>query len=184
MRKRYKKVDVVLGGTLEDCVNLLLECKLRGELACLEFNGHKLYSDSVTMDSAYLECTGYTKAEFDKHKRDWNDKLKKAEEAYNERISNLTRFYIEDGHAVLDKKYWTLWDDLVPARLCDLYRGLDLKCCLEIIQALNSGCDMSAAKEIVDGQGHSGLSLSLVKSMVKTLCDRGHKFAKYIEEYK
>lgn len=67
MSKDYLKVNFTLGDTIEDAVIQLSEHKEEGQLACGQFNGVTLYSDTVTMDEAYKEITGMTKADFDEY---------------------------------------------------------------------------------------------------------------------
>ncbi|KAA0941610.1 hypothetical protein FQ087_20855 [Sporosarcina sp. ANT_H38] len=67
MSKDYLKVDFTLGDTVENAVIQLLGYKEEGQLACGQFNGITLYSDTVTMDEAYKEITGMTKTEFDEY---------------------------------------------------------------------------------------------------------------------
>ena len=64
-----KKIELLIGigDNLECAVYTLLAAKARGQHVWCEFNGHKLYSDNVTMDSAYLEVTGHTKQEVDQY---------------------------------------------------------------------------------------------------------------------
>lgn len=63
MDKKYEQVDF-LGDTVDEAVDKLLNYKQQGKLACGEFNGVTLYSDTVTMDSAYKRITTMTKSEF------------------------------------------------------------------------------------------------------------------------
>ena len=44
---------------------------------------------------------------------------------------------------------------------------------------LNEGCELQTAKDIIEGQVHSGMSFGLVCSMVKSFCDRGEEFSSY-----
>lgn len=62
--KHYEKIDFPLGSSIEQAVNELLNYKNKGKLVYGKFNGVTLYSDTVTTDSAYLEITGKSKAEF------------------------------------------------------------------------------------------------------------------------
>lgn len=101
-------------------------------------------------------------------------------EEYKAKIPKLTKEWIVKGHEILNEKYWTDWDKCVPIRLGDLYRGMELKACLEIIEPLNNGCSLEKAKEIIEKQNHSGLSSSLVKTMAKAFCDRGREFAEFV----
>ena len=166
---------------LEEAVRRLLDHKDVGQKVFCNFNGHILCSDTVTMDSAYLEITGMKKDEFDRKKQEMWEKHRREEEKYQKQIPNLTKKWIEEGHKVLDKQYWSKWEQCVPIRLNDLYKGKELGDCLEIIKVLNNGCSLSAAKEIIEGQNHSGASYALVKAMVREFCKRGEEFVKYVD---
>lgn len=73
MSKDYLKVGFTLGDTVENAVTQLLGHKEKGQLACGQFNGITLYSDTVTMDKAHIEIIGMTKAEFD----DYTEELRR-----------------------------------------------------------------------------------------------------------
>lgn len=60
-----EEIEVLAGSTIEDVVKLLEEAREEGRRVFVRFNGHTLHSDDVTMDSAYKEITGRTKAEYD-----------------------------------------------------------------------------------------------------------------------
>lgn len=57
IRRGFKELDTVPGNTLEQCVNQLVT----SSKCYISFNGHILYSDTTTMDSAYLAITGLNK---------------------------------------------------------------------------------------------------------------------------
>lgn len=177
----YKELSAILGSSIEDAVNLLLTYRETGELACINFNGFMLYSDSVTMDGAYKEITGMTRAEYQAAQRARREAWEREEAEHKAKIPQLTLEWEEKGHSILDKQYWDLWDRCVPIRLDDLYRGMELGCTLEIVEKLNAGCDFSEAQDILNGQGHSGMSYSLVCSMIKSFCDRGAAFVDAIK---
>lgn len=80
-----RKIEFAIGSTIESAVYELLAAKARGEQVYGDFNGHKLYSDTVTMDSAYTEIMGCTKAEFDKRQAEWRENYKKEEQAREQR---------------------------------------------------------------------------------------------------
>lgn len=64
-RENARRITLSGGPNLEKVVNELLKYQARGESVVYDFNGHELYSCDVTMDSAFLEVTGRTKAEYD-----------------------------------------------------------------------------------------------------------------------
>ena len=184
MEKNYIEIDFC-GCTIERAVIKLLEYKEKGELVCCDFNGHMLYSDTVTMDSAYLEITGKNKADFDKAQEEWREKLRLeselAEKAAQENIPN----WIEKGHKVFTKDKWEEWDKIVPIRASDLYHGMELDNTLqiqEILMADYSKESFEKAKICMEGQGHSGMSWSLVCAMIKEFCIHGEEFVMWLNK--
>ena len=179
MEKKYREIEFLCGWNIERAVIELLEYKEKGELVCGEFNGHMLYSDTVTMDGAYLEITGKNKNDFDKAQEEWREKLRieseLAEKAARENIPN----WIEKGHKAFAEDKWEEWDKIVPIRAEDLYQGMELKCCLDIVEILNKGT-LEEAKREIESQGHSGMSFGLVCSMVKEFSPKGEEFVNYI----
>ncbi len=174
--KNYKEITFRPGENIESA---LKELKKHSEPVRGLFNGQMLYSDD-NIDSAYQKVTGKTKAEFDEIQEKKVKEFKEEEKKHKEAIPELTKEWIEEGRKVLDKKYWENWEETVPIRLNDLYRGMELKCCLDIVEKLNNGCKLQTAKEIIENQDHSGLSFKLVCSMVGSFCDRGDEFVNYI----
>ena len=146
------------------------------------FKPNALEDDIDDLDSAFKKVTGKTKAEFDEAERIRMEEYDAEKRRHEESIPELTKEWIEKGQEVLDIKYLVEWNKCVPIRLGDLYRGMELKCCLDIVKELNSGCDLEAAKKIINDQGHSGMSFGLVCSMVKSFCDRGNEFVNYVRK--
>jgi hypothetical protein len=181
MDKSYSEIEFLAGNTVEDAVKELLNYKEKGLLACGEFNGITLYSDTVTMDGAYKEITGKTKSEFDKAQQESRESYKKQEKEHKEKIPELATVWMEKGRTVLSEDKWEYWDKVVPIRLDDLYQGMELGCCLDIVEILNNDGTLNQAKEKIVSQGHSGMSFGLVCSMVREFCDRGSEFVKYVK---
>lgn len=180
MKKEYKQLETYAGQTIENIVNKLLKYKENGELASCDFNGHELYSDTVTLNSAYMEITGRTKEEFDKAQEEWHKEYERQEREHKEKIPELSNFWIEEGKKVLNKDKWEYWGKIVPIRLGDLYHGMELEATLEIIKILNNN-DFEKAKETFENQGHSGMSYGLVKNMIYNFSDKGNDFINYLE---
>ncbi|ASN68314.1 hypothetical protein 10S11_52 [uncultured Caudovirales phage] len=89
MNKKYEEVEFLAGSTIKGAVKELLQYKDKGILACGEFNGVMLYSDTVTLDTAYKEITGKTKAEIDKTKQEWEEKLERERRVQKEKVHEL-----------------------------------------------------------------------------------------------
>lgn len=175
----HRKIEFGAGDSIERAMKDLARFKERGELVYGEFNGQRLYSDIDDVDSAYKKITGKTKAEFDAECKAENDRYKEEQRKHKESIPELTKEWIEKGNLILDEKYHEKWAKCVPIRLDDLYQGMELGATLDIVKELNAGCELQKAKEIIEGQGHSGMSFGLVCSMVKSFCDRGQEFVSY-----
>jgi hypothetical protein len=175
--KNYKKIEFGFGN-IESAVK---ELKSYNELVFGVFNGVKLYSDVDDLDSAYKKITGKTKDEFDADSKRERDEYREEKRKHEEAIPQLTKEWIEKGNIILDEKYRKLWGECVPIRLGDLYQGMELQMCLDIVIELNNGCTLDEAKAIIESQGHSGMSFGLVCSMVKSFCDRGVEFVSFVK---
>ena len=140
-----------------------------------------LYSGD-DMDSAFKKVTGKTKAEFDEVERKRQEEYEVQNKRHKEAIPKLTKDWIEKGKNILDEKYLELWNKIVPIRLGDLYKGFELGACLDIVEKLNSGCELDVAKAIIEEQGHSGMSWGLTCSMIESFCDRGNEFVGYARQ--
>jgi hypothetical protein len=180
MEKNYKEIEFIAGNSIDSAIKELDKYKQKNKLVFGVFNGQKLYSDVDDLDSAYKKITGKTKAEFDTERKIENDKYKEEQQKHEDAIPELTKVWIEKGNKILDEKYRELWSKCVPIRLGDLYQGMELEMCLDIILELNNGCTLDEAKSIIESQGHSGMSFGLVCSMVKSFCDRGEEFVSYV----
>jgi len=173
--KNYREIEFGFGN-IEEAVK---ELKSHKDLVKGTFNGQILYSDIDDMDSAYKKVTGSTKAEFDEARRLENVEYKRQQKEHKEAIPKLTLEWIGKGEKILDKKHHKLWTKIVPIRLDDMYRGMELGNCLEIVEQLNKGTELEKVKPLIEEQGHSGMSFGLVCSMVREFADRGNEFVEY-----
>lgn len=62
---KYKETQAQVGMSINEAVQHLQTCWKNGEYVAMTFNNHVLYSDKVTLDSAYIECTGVDKRTYD-----------------------------------------------------------------------------------------------------------------------
>ena len=174
--KNYREIEFGFGN-IESAVR---ELKSHEDLVCGSFNGIMLYSDIDDLDSAYVKITGKTEAEFDEAERKRSEEYNEQKRKHEEAIPELTKEWIQKGKEVLDEKYLELWAECVPVRLDDLYQGMELGNCLEIVEQLNKGGELENVKPLIENQGHSGMSHSIVCSMVKSFCERGEEFVNYV----
>lgn len=180
MEKTYELIKFGFG----DIESAIRELKSYSTLVCGRFNGTMLYSDIDDVNSAYLKICGVTKEQFDADRQREDEEYLEKVRLDKEVIPELTVKYIELGKQILDKKYMVEWVKCVPIRLDDLYQGMELQMCLDIVKELNNGCSLEKAKEIIDNQGHSGTSYYLVLGMVKCFCDRGKDLYDYNDKVK
>lgn len=84
--------EIKVSGGLDDTVAALKIAKANGEHVFCIYNGHKLTSDNITLDSAYKEVTGYSAEEWHKHflerykKQDELKEMKKELKEYEEKF--------------------------------------------------------------------------------------------------
>lgn len=138
------------------------------------FNGTKI-SSSDTVDEAYVKVTGSTKAELDAQLKAKHDEYVREEEEHKARIPELTEKYVEEAKGIIREDKEDFWEKVVPVRLGDLYHGMELGATLDILREWNTSRSTGACRTIIENQGHSGMSHSLVCRMVAT-------FAKGSEE--
>ena|SRR5690606_12816034 len=177
MKNQYRKITFMPGKNIESAIKELSKHK---DLVCGDFNGKTLYSDIDDLDSAYKKIVGKTKSEFDELERQRQADWEREKMEHEKEIPKLTKEWIEKGKKILDEKYHELWNKIVPVRLKDIYRGFELKACLDIVEQLNKNCSLDEAKAIIEEQGHSGMSFGLVCSMIKEFSERGEEFVKYV----
>ena len=175
----YREIDFVHGWTIERAVKELHETANDSNKYCGKFNENKLTSD-MSLDDAYMLCTGKTLEQFNKEQEESRQRLIQEEEEHKRKIPELSKYWIEEGHKVLSKDKWEMWDKRVPIRLGDLYKGMELGQCLDIIKTVKE-------KSIQDGIDvmnnlHSGISWGLMKSMIREFCDRGNEFLEQLGE--
>lgn len=71
----------------------------------------------MTVDEAYIKCTGKTFKEFKDKKEKMRQDLIRREEEHKKKIPELTKYWIKEGHKVLSQDKWDEWDRCVPIRL-------------------------------------------------------------------
>ena len=179
--KKYIDVDFNCGMTIEEAVKYLRQLSYKtGKDYCGTFNSNTLSSD-MTIDEAYIKCIGKTFKEFKDEQEKMRQDLIRREEEHKKKIPELTKYWIKEGHKVLSQNKWNEWDRCVPIRLDDLYEGMELGQCLDIIKTIKDN-SIVAGIEVMKNQGHSGMSWGLMKSMIKTFCDDGEEFIRELDE--
>ena len=108
---RYENGKEISG--VEEAVEYLQECKKNGQNVYVDFNGHKLYSADVTLDSAYMEVIGMTKAEDDAIKEELSQaKTEEERDAIIEKRYSIRKAH-QDAEDKKDNK--TVLDSAIEA---------------------------------------------------------------------
>lgn len=163
--------------TIEEAVKYLRQLSYETDKDyCGTFNVNILSSD-MTIDEAYIKCIGKTFKEFKDEQEKMRQDLIRREEEHKKKIPELTKYWIKEGHKVLSQDEW---DRCVPIRLGDLYEGMELGQCLDIIKTVKDN-SIVAGIEVMKNQGHSGMSWGLMKSMIYTFCDCGNEFVEALD---
>lgn len=176
----YRFIEYVGESVLVEVVIALAKYDLLGDKVYTKFNEEILYS-GMTVDEAYTLVLGHDYAHFEARLLLEREAYEKEQEEHLNSVDSLTEYWIEKGQRVLSPDHWDKWSECVPIRLKDLYRGMELKCTIDIIESLNEN-NYVQAKERLDAQGHSGMSYSLVKCMVKDFCYKGEDFYRWIDD--
>lgn len=179
VKEGYLKLDPLAGSTIDEVVKELENYNSQGKKVYVSFNGTPLYSDSVTLDSAYMAIMEKTKDDFTKEMEQIQQNLLKQEMEFKQRIPELTEEWKAKGREVLTEDKLELWDKVVPIRLNDLYQGFELGACLDVVKVLNNEGSFEEATAILDSQGHSGMSYGLVVSMIREFATCGKEFYKF-----
>lgn len=176
--KTYKQIDFFVC-SIAEAVLELIKYEVKGQLAYGDFNGIRLFSDTVSINSAYMQIVGKTKYEFEQEQKKWRIDYEKEKKEHEDAIPELVKEWIQKGHEILTPDKFELWDTCVPIRLGDLYRGMELGQCLELVKLLKTK-NYEEASKVHNKQGHSGMSHHLLMSMIKEFSENGEEFAKYL----
>ena len=177
-----EKIKIYGGMNLDQAVELLLEYKKEGKSVYCEFNGHKLYSDNVTIDSAYMEVIGMTKTEFDKEQQEWLENHKKEEEQAKKIAIEKIPEWIEKGKKYIYPQNLYSWEECVIDRAEDIYHGEDLNVALQAIEALSNGESFENVNKLINEQNHSGSSHSTIMSIIVRFCKNGPEFYEAVDK--
>ena len=151
-----------------------------------EFNDHTICSFE-TLDEIFQKIVGMTKDEYYKYAKEEEEKRQQELKTYKERIPELITYYKDKARGIIPENKLKYWDRIVPIRLNDLYRGMELDCWLDIIKVLNNEDKskderLKECRDLFYKQGHSGMSGFLVLAGLKELHPLGYEVAAYINK--
>ena len=184
-----KEVIFYPGDTIDNAWKKLLKESVECEDTCFgKFNDREILSTD-TLDEAYVKITGKTKEQSDKELQDYRDECERKEKEHKDNIPSLVPLCYERARGVILEEQYDYWDKIVPIRLGDLYHGMELGCTLDLCEIMRDESISydkrlrKAYKTFMD-QGHSGLSASLVASMLKVFCPDGEDLADAVMNFR
>lgn len=185
------KEVTLYGGTIDSWLNTLREMAAAdesGEVLKAVFNDKYLLSTD-TDDDAYLRITGMTKAEHDEEVRKWQEDSEAKRKAHETRIPELTEHYRKEARGVIIESELEYWDEIVPIRLGDLYRGMELDQVLDCARVMRDETlsrieRLRKAYKIFNDAGHSGMSAGLTMAMLRRFCPDGNELADACNEFR
>ena len=180
LKSQYAQIEFVAGTSLSECIN---ELSNKNTLCYGIFNGHPIYSDNLNRDEIFIRICGMTEQDLESRKKQAALDYEKQEKEFKKRIPTMAKKYFALAKGVIAEKKKKKWNQVVPIRLNDLYKGMELDATLDIIKELNKADEnnnhFAEAKEIFESQGHSGMSWGLMCSMLIEFAPNGVEFVKY-----
>ena len=181
LKNDYRKLKGFLY-TIDRTVEVLQQYNKAGEKVCYEFNGVMLFSDTVDLDSAYKQITGFTKSEFEEEKRRWLKEDEEREKQEEKEAKAKIPKWIERGKSLIYPEKLQSWKKCVKVRAGDLFHGRELDDALLIMEMLDSGKSFEKVKETLDSQDHSGSSYGMAINIVYEFSKYGPEFFEYMEK--
>ena len=167
--------EIQCGKNIDETVNLLVDCEVKGYHAFCDFNGHILHSDGITVDKAYQEITGMTKQEFVRERLQMIEDHQKLMEEKDVIAKQRIPEWLERGKAVIYPERYEDWEKYVN-KYATGYMGMMIDNVLEIMEASEKGANMEELAEIKKKQGHSGWSQGVLQDSVFFFCKKGPEY--------
>lgn len=175
------EVEFCCGNTIENAWNELQETANKNNAETYGTFNTIVITSKMTLDEAYIAVTGKTKEDADKAYKNYIDKLKQEEMEHKVNIPLLEKEWIEKAKGIIREDKLSRWNEIVPIRLGDLYRGMELGCTLKLVEMLDiNNCALDEVKEEFYNQGHSGMSAGLMFSMLREFCVRSEEFIAHV----
>ena len=97
------------------------------------------------------------------------------------RKDDLIKEYINDSKKYVIPGKEEEWENVVEVRVNDLYGGIEVKNTIEILKEFVDNNNPVAAKKAFDDAGHSGMSASLVLSIISQIMKNGDEIVESIK---
>lgn len=183
-----KLVENLIGYSIDDCLSELKQlAKENNEECYCDFNGKFIYSTD-TLDGAYIRITGVPKSEIEARRKKKKEDYEKELEEHKKSIPLKTEEYRKLARGLVLESELEFWDEIVPIRLNDLYRGMELDSTLDLIRIMRNEDlpledRLTRCKTEFENQGHSGMSAGLMFAMLARFCPNGEILVQTLREF-
>ena len=181
--KELKELEVELGEDLESVVNKLVELQKKGEMYYYaEFNGIKLYSKNVSLESAYKDVMGKSKQEWLMELEQERERLNKLLSKFEEEDRKKLPEWIEEGKKYIYEEKHSRWENECKSYFEVLHTGFAIENAVTIMKMLDEKKKFKDILEQMLKQGHTGMSKSTTLNIVLKYSKEGPKFYKYVNK--
>lgn len=181
-----KRIEIIAGTSIDDAYRQICEESSRcGVVVVCDFNGHQMRSDEP-LDTNYRRITGIGKDDIEKRRLEAIERYERREREHKAKIPELIKEYRQKAIGIIPDYKMSLWCEILPVRLNDLYHGMELGATLDLVSILNKKNlsvedRLKEAKTLLYDQGHSGMSGHLVLGMCCAFHPLGRRFATYVD---
>lgn len=181
IKKNSREIPAYAGDSLDKLVLQLENLRRQGKINCfVNFNGTKLYSIDVTMDSAYKECLGCTRKTWLKKEKKWAEDYKTKTEKWKKEAEEKLPLWIEEGKKYTHPAKFENWEKTCISSANNDYYGLEVRDALEIMKMIEDGIPFEDIKKVIEKQGHSGMTYSGMMNIILYYAKRGPAFYNFM----
>ena len=182
-----KRGDILAGTRKSEAIDDLYIAYLGGEHVTADFNGDRMSSREIGelgVDGAYEKYFGYDKEGYKEHDRlESNARsaqyaLDQFEEQY--RAKKEVPKLVEQSADIINPDTKGEWRKCLEIRAADLYHGADSRDAIALMRAHSQGVSRDELKQMLDEQGHSGASASMVRAMIMHFYKEGDSLAEIL----
>ena len=183
IKKNSREITAYAGDSLDKLVLQLENLRRQGKINCfVNFNGTKLYSIDVTMDSAYKECLGCTRKTWLKKEKQWAEDYKIKTEKWKKEAEENLPLWIEEGKKYTHPAKFESWEKKCISSANGDYYGLEIRNALEIMKLIEDGVSFGDIKSKIKQQGHSGMTYSKMMNIILYYAKRGPAFYNFMNK--
>ena len=180
IKENSREIYVRAGEDLSNVVINLEKLRRQGKLNCyVNFNGKKLYSLDVTMNSAYKEVLGCTRRTCLRREKKWKQQSEDLKKQWDKEAEEKLPYWISEGEKYIHPEKKDNWKKTCVVHSKSDYHGLEVEHAITVMKMLNDEIDFEVIKETIKKQGHSGRSYALMMDIVLNYSNKGPYFIRY-----